>query len=115
MDLIIAVASKHSSDVAIWGNLSEKRKEGGCQYAAGAVRRFTGTVLIRQQDVRESVLFIFGRRPRVIATGFVNITASAYKGQRSGNELLKFIITKFAEQHFAAFRTARTMECLTFF
>jgi hypothetical protein len=46
---------------------------------------------------------------------FVNIAVSADKGPRTGNELLKFIITKFAEQHFAAFRTTRTVECFTFF
>jgi hypothetical protein len=74
-----------------------------------------GTVLIRKQDFHERVLFVFGRRPTVIAPGFVSIAVTADKGQRTGDELPKFFIIKFAEQHFAAFSTARTMECLTFF
>ena len=41
--------------------------------------------LIRQQDFHESVLFTFGRRPRVIATGLVNLAVSADKGPRPGN------------------------------
>jgi hypothetical protein len=74
-----------------------------------------GSVLIRKQDFHERVLFIFGRRPTVIAPGFVSIAVTADKGQRTADELLELFIIKFAEQYFTAFTTARTMECLTFF
>jgi hypothetical protein len=58
---------------------------------------------------------VSGMPTTLIDPGFVSIAVTADKGQRTGDELFKFFIIKFAEQHLTAFSTARTMECLTFF
>lgn len=62
-----------------------------------------------ESKISTKALYLLGRRPRVIATGFVSTAVSADKGPRTGNELPKFFIAKFTERYFAAFRTARTM------